>query len=81
VECEAVVQDLGRIDAGMRSANARIEAERPRNQAIGYFAAALLPPLALVAESNAAEREAITHLYRERDQRLSQAAEMGCPTP
>src|SRR4051812_23824605 len=57
--CGALVKDLGRIDRNIRAANARIEAERPRNQAVGYFAAVLFPPLLLAAEDNSAERSAI----------------------
>jgi hypothetical protein len=79
--CQAVVQDLGRIDADMHTANARIEAERPRNQAIGYFSAVLFPPLLLAAEPNTAERDSITAMYRERDEKLAVAAEMGCQLP
>jgi hypothetical protein len=79
--CEAVTQDLGRIDANMRTANASIEAERPRNQAVGYFSAVLFPPLLLAAEPNKAERDSIAAMYQERDQKLAAAADMGCQLP
>ena len=79
--CEALLQDIRRIDAKMREANARIEAERSRNQAIGYFSAVLFPPAILAAEGHAIERAAITRYYEERDRKLAQAIAAGCTLP
>ncbi len=80
MECEAVLGDIRRIDAQMRIANARIEAERPRNQAAAYFAGVLLfPPLLASTEANEAERAQVTGLYEERDVLLVRARVIGCP--
>jgi hypothetical protein len=78
--CDAFVQDLARIDASMRAANAQIESERGKNQALTYFSG-FVPPLILATEGNLAERNLIVSLYRERDQKVAAAVETGCQLP
>ena len=81
LDCPRVAHELAAVDAQMREANRRIEGERVRNQAIGYFAGLVMPPLALAAEHNRAERDLVRSLYARRDTLLRVAARKSCPLP
>jgi hypothetical protein len=84
--CATVLADLAGVDARMREAEARIAADRGRDQAAGYAAAVgavFFPPtlLVLAADTNAQTRRAVEQLYAERDAVLARAAAGGCALP
>lgn len=67
MSCEDVDARLAENKQEASRLNGLIAANRGGNQAIGYVAAAAFPPLALAAESNSTEKEALDQLQNERD--------------
>jgi hypothetical protein len=77
--CEDLAAEWRETHARGAEANAAIAANRGHNQAVGYVAAVLFPPLALASEHNSAEKERLAELQARRDVLIGLARARSCP--
>jgi hypothetical protein len=75
--CVSIAAERDRNAEAMRSANASIEGNRPRDQVALYFGGVLAAPF--IANTNDPERKAVNDLYLRQDTLIKLAAVKGCP--
>jgi hypothetical protein len=77
LSCEAIGSERRQIADAVAAANARIEANRTKNQVAGYFGGLFIVP-ALATEGNYADKDEIARLSQRKDTLIQLASVKGC---
>jgi hypothetical protein len=77
LSCDAIGNERRQIADTVAAANARIEANRTKNQVAGYFAGLFIVP-AIATEGNYAEKDEIARLSQRKDTLIQLASVKGC---
>jgi hypothetical protein len=77
LSCDAIASERRQIADGVAAANARIEANRTKNQVAGYFGGLFIVP-ALATEGNYAEKDDIVRLSQRKDTLIQLANVKAC---
>lgn len=78
--CNDIAREWQETAQERLKSEATIAAYRAHNQAVGYFAGVLFPPLLFAAEHNEADRERLIALQQRRDVLIGLARARNCPS-
>jgi hypothetical protein len=79
LDCVALAAELERNRGEMIGRENAIQGRRDQNQAIGYAASVVFPPLLLAAEHSSADKAQLDALQQRRDRPMRLSASKGCP--
>ncbi|HET9577199.1 MAG TPA: hypothetical protein VFP44_05190 [Usitatibacter sp.] len=77
--CANLLQEWAAIARARDAAEADIAAHRASNQALGYFAGVLFPPLVLGIDNDDEAKQRLEELQVRRDELIQAGRELRCP--